>query len=90
VANHPDALKRAKQAAERRLRNRSDRTLLRNQIKKLREAIESGDAAAAKALLPETTGIIQHTAQKGVIHKRNAARRVSRLALAVNGMATKE
>ncbi|MFH1467888.1 MAG: 30S ribosomal protein S20 [Pseudomonadota bacterium] len=87
MANHKDALKRARQAEERRLVNRTYRTRLRGQIKKLRAAIEAGDAEAAKALLPETVSVIQHTATKGVIHKRNAARRVSRLAQAVNGMA---
>lgn len=87
MANHKDALKRARQAEERRLVNRTYRTRLRGQIKKLRAAIEAGDAEAAKALLPKTVSVIQHTATKGVIHKRNAARRVSRLAQAVNGMA---
>jgi small subunit ribosomal protein S20 len=87
VANHKDALKRARQADERRLVNRACRTRLRTQIKKLRAAIEEGDVETAKALLPETVGVIQHVATKGVIHKRNAARRVSRLAKAINGMA---
>jgi small subunit ribosomal protein S20 len=87
VANHKDALKRARQADERRIVNRAYRTRLRTQIKKLRAAIEDGDVETAKALLPETVGVIQHTATKGIIHKRNAARRVSRLAKAVNGMA---
>jgi small subunit ribosomal protein S20 len=84
VANHKDALKRARQSNERRLRNRHLRSRMRNQIKALRAAIETGDADKAQAMLPETVSIIQHVAQKGVIHKRNAARRVSRLAAAVN------
>lgn len=84
MANHKDAAKRARQAAERRQRNRSYRTRMRNQIKELRAAIDAGDAEQAKALLPETVSVIQHVAQKGIIHARNAARRVSRLAQAVN------
>ncbi len=84
MANHKDALKRARQANERRLRNRSYRSRMRNQIKQIRAAIDAGDAEKAQALLPETVSIIQHVAQKGIIHKRNAARRVSRLATAVN------
>jgi len=90
VANHKDCIKRARQSAERRLVNRSHRTHLRNQIKKLRDAIEEGDEQAARALLPETVSVIQSTAQRGVIHKRNAARRVSRMAQAVNAMKASE
>jgi len=86
VANHKDAIKRARQSSERRLRNRGYRTRMRNQIKKLRSAIEAGDVDTAKALLPDTVSIIQRVSQKGVIHKRNASRRVSRLTHAVNGM----
>jgi small subunit ribosomal protein S20 len=84
VANHKDALKRARQANERRLRNRHYRSRMRNHIKALRAAIDAGDAETARSLLPETVSVIQHVAQRGIIHKRNAARRVSRLAQAVN------
>lgn len=86
MANHKDAAKRARQAEERRIRNRSYRSRMRTQIKKLREAIDTGDLATAEALLPETVSVLQHTAQKGIIHPRNAARRVSRLAHAVNAL----
>jgi len=79
-------MKRARQARERRLRNRHYRTRMRNQIKALRTAIEAGDGETARSLLPATVSVIQRVAQKGVIHRRNAARRVSRLAKAVNGM----
>ncbi len=84
MANHKDALKRARQANERRLRNRHYRSRMRNHIKALRAAIDAGDAETARSLLPETVSVIQHVAQRGIIHKRNAARRVSRLAQAVN------
>ena len=86
LANHKSALKRARQSTERRLRNRHYRTVMRNHVKALRAAIDAADADAAKALLPTTVSMIQKVAQKGVIHKRNAARRVSRLTLAVNAI----
>ena len=86
MATHKDAMKRARQSQERRLRNRHYRTRMRNQIKTLREAIENGEGETARDLLPGTVSTIQRVAQKGVIHRRNAARRVSRLAKAVNGM----
>lgn len=86
MANHKDALKRNRQNIKRRMRNRHYRTMMRNRIKKLRALIEAGDKAAAEAALSETVSIIQRVAQKGIIHKRQAARRVSRLSHAVNGM----
>jgi len=86
VATHKDAIKRARQSDERRLRNRHYRSQMRKHIKGLRAAIDAGDADTARALLPGTVSVIQHVCQKGIIHKRNAARRVSRLANAVNGI----
>lgn len=79
MATHKDALKRIRQNVKRRARNRHYRSMMRNRIKALVEAIESGDVEAAKAKLPETVGMIQRVASKGIIHKRQADRRVSRL-----------
>jgi len=86
VANHKDAIKRNKQNQKARARNRHNRSLMRNRIKALREAVKSGDQAAAAEQLKLTVSTIQRVAQKGVIHRRQAARRVSRLAQAVNGL----
>ncbi len=83
MANHKDAIKRDKQNQKARLRNRHYRSLMRNRIKALREAVKSGDSQAAAEQLRKTVSVIQRVAQKGVIHKRQAARRVSRLAAAV-------
>lgn len=87
MANHKDAIKRDKQNQKARARNRHNRSLMRNRIKALREAVKSGDPAAAAEQLKLTVSTIQRVAQKGVIHRRQAARRVSRLAAAVNGIA---
>jgi small subunit ribosomal protein S20 len=86
MANHKSALKRIRQNVVRRTHNRQFRSSMRTEIKKLSVAIEAGDAAAAKAQLPATVSIIQRVAQKGIIHKKQAARRVSRLAGAVNAL----
>ena len=83
MANIASAIKRNRQNAKRRAHNRHYRSTMRTQIKKVREAIDAGDKDAAQALLPSTVGIIQRVAQKGIIHKRNAARRVSRLNKAI-------
>lgn len=79
MATHKDALKRIRQNVKRRARNRHYRSMMRNRIKALVDAIEAGDLEAAQAKLPETVGMIQRVASKGIIHKRQANRRVSRL-----------
>ncbi len=84
MANIASAIKRDRQNTKRRAYNRHYRSSMRTEIKKLRTAIESGDGDAAKAQLPITVAIIQRVAQKGIIHRKNAARRVSRLSKAVN------
>jgi small subunit ribosomal protein S20 len=73
------ARKRARQNVIRRTRNRSQRSALRTQIKKTLAAIESGDAKAATEELTRTTRHLDRAAQKGLIHKNQAARRKSRL-----------
>lgn len=84
MAHHKDAIKRIRTSQAARARNRANKSRMRGQIKTLRQAIESGDHAAATAALPATVSLLQVLARKGVIHRRNASRRVSRLALAVN------
>ena len=86
MANIASAIKRNRQNAKRRAHNRHYRSTMRNQIKNLRTAIEAGDADAAKSILPLAVASIQRVAQKGIIHKKNAARRVSRLSKAVNAL----
>ena len=86
MANNPSAIKRNRQAVERRLRNRSQRSRMRTAVKSLRQAIEAGDAAAARELLPEALRLVDLTAQKGAIHRNAAARTKSRLVLAVENL----
>jgi len=83
---HQDAFKRMRQNVKRRARNRSYRTQMRSEIKKLRTAVEAGDSQAAATQLPVTVSMIHRLAQKGIIHKKQAARRVSRLSQAVNAL----
>ncbi len=83
MANKASADKRARQALKRRARNRSYRSLLRGEIKKLRQAVDSGDAEAARSLLPSTLSTVDRIARHGVIHDNAAARTKSRLSRAV-------
>jgi small subunit ribosomal protein S20 len=80
MANTKSAEKRNRQNEKARERNRAHRSALRTAIKKLRSALTSGDAGQAKELLPATLGLIDKTAQKGVIHDNTASRYKSRLA----------
>ncbi len=86
MANTKSAQKRMRQTPKRRERNRTHRSTMRTAVKKLRRAVSDGDAERARELLPETLGIVDATAQKGVIHGNTAARTKSRLTRAVNGL----
>ncbi|MBI4804139.1 MAG: 30S ribosomal protein S20 [Desulfovibrio sp.] len=84
MANHKSALKRHRQSLVARARNRSAKTQVKNVIKAVRAAIEQKDAAAAAAALKEATAVLDSVASKKIIHWKTAARKVSRLNLAVN------
>jgi small subunit ribosomal protein S20 len=79
VAHHKSAIKRIKQNEKRRLRNKHVRSTLRTFIKRVREAVASKDSGAAKEALSAAIPVIDKAASKGVIHKANASRNVSRL-----------
>lgn len=87
MANTDSAEKRNRQALKRRDRNRQHRSSFRTAVKKLRAAVDAGDQAQATQLLQQTLGIVDATAQKGVIHANAAARTKSRLTKAVNALA---
>ena len=84
MANHSDAMKRIRQNETRRTRNRHYKSMMRTKTKQLRAAISSGDTETATAMFPQTVSLINRLASKGIIHKNQAARRVSRLQLLWN------
>ena len=84
MAHHKSALKRIKQNKKKNARNKHVRSTLKTVIKRVREAVEGKDLAAAKDALAAAIPVIDKTATKGVIHKTNAARNVSRLTKLVN------
>jgi len=85
LANHKSAIKRAKQNEVRRLRNRARRTRMKNVIKSLEEALRTNPELAQERLR-DAISTIDRTAQKGVIHRKKAARKISRLASRVNAI----
>lgn len=84
MASHKSAWKRYLQSEKRRTRNRTARSALKTQVKKARAEIETGRSSAVAGEVKAAVSAIQHAASKGVMHKRTAARRVSRLMKAAN------
>lgn len=87
MANHKSAEKRVRQNAKRNEINRSNRSKLRTQIKKLRIALADSDKAESNELLNPTISVIDRAVNKGVIHRNTAARYKSRLTRHVNELA---
>jgi len=79
MANTSSARKATRQIARRTAVNKSRRSQLRTAVVKIEEAIASGDRARALAALKDAEPEIMRAAQKGVIHKNAASRKVSRL-----------
>ena len=87
MANSAQARKRARQSVQRNKHNSCLRSMLRTSIKRVRQAIEAGDKAAATEIFQKATGVIDRVADKNIIHKNKAARHKSRLAAAVKALA---
>jgi small subunit ribosomal protein S20 len=84
VANIRSQIKRNRQAAKRRLRNKSVRSALKTARKKVRLALGEGDLETALARAREASRAYDKAASKGILHTRAAARYKSRLARQVN------
>lgn len=84
MAHTKSALKRIRSSERKRLRNRRVRSATRTQIKKARRLIEAGQLEEALEATRKAVSLLDKAAEKGVIHKRNAARRKSRLMRALN------
>jgi small subunit ribosomal protein S20 len=80
MANTKSAKKAARQTVRRTLVNRARRSRLRTAVRKVEEAITSGDRSLALAAMAEAEPIIIRSAQKNVVHRNAAQRKVSRLA----------
>jgi small subunit ribosomal protein S20 len=86
MATHKSALKRSKQSKEKRLRNRNVKSHLKTTMKAVSVAIDEKDLQKAQEVLSQVTPVINKAASKGVIHKKNAARKISRLTRKVNAL----
>mgnify|MGYP000498268392 CR=1 FL=1 len=86
MANSPTAKKRVRQIERRTAVNTARRSRIKTFIRKVEEAITSGDDAAAKQALQAAQPEIMRAANKGVIHKNLASRKISRLAARVKAV----
>ena len=87
MANIKQQKKRVLTNEKRRMRNKSVRSATRTEIRKFREAVESGDKAAAEAQLRVASRKLDKAVTKGVYHRNSAANKKSRMAKAFNKMA---
>ena len=88
MANIKSQIKRNKQNEKRRLRNRYFRGRARSFVKKANLAIEEGELEEAQQATLEAVRSLDKAAEKGVLHKNNAARRKSRLMKRLNSLSS--
>ena len=89
MANSPQSKKRARQAEARYAINKARRSRIRTYLRKVEEAIASGDQAAAADALKNAQPELDRGVSKGVLHKNTVARKMSRLAARVKAVAAK-
>jgi small subunit ribosomal protein S20 len=89
MANIKSQIKRNRQNAKRQERNKAVRTALKTSTKKVRSAVSSGDTEAVERAR-EAAQALDKAASRGIVHKRTAARRKSRLARAANATIASE
>lgn len=86
MANSPQAKKRARQAERRTAVNKARRSRIRTFLRKVEEAIASGDAAKAAEALKSAQPEVMRGVTKGVLHKNTASRKISRLSRRVKAL----
>jgi small subunit ribosomal protein S20 len=86
MANTPSAKKAVRKIERRTAVNKSRRSQMRTYVRKVEEAIASGDPNAAKNALRAAEPLVMRAAQKGIVHKNTASRKVSRLSARVKAL----
>ena len=87
MANTSSAKKAARKMIRRTEINKNRRTRLKSEVRAVEEAIASGDAGKAAAALKAAQPLLMRTAQKGIVSKKTASRKVSRLTKRVKALA---
>lgn len=86
---HRDAIKKTRQDIRKRERNRTIISTVRTSAKKVLKAIEEKNKEEAKSALLEMTSLMDSAASKGVIHHNTAGRKISRMTVKINQLASK-
>ena len=86
MATHKSAEKRHRQSEKRRTRNHALKSRLRTLVKRVLVAVDQKDAATAHTELVVAARALDKAVTKGVLHRNNASRRLSRLTLRVNAL----
>jgi small subunit ribosomal protein S20 len=86
MANTKSAKKATRKIAQRTEVNKARRSRMRSHVRVVEEAIVAGDKPAAEAAFKQAEPLLVRTGQYGIIHKRAAARKVSRLSARVKAM----
>lgn len=86
VKKNLSALKRARQAEKRNIRNRIERTKIRSAVKAVESAVKENNKETSEAALKKAVKTITSSVPKGVLHKNNASRKVSTLVKKVNSV----
>ncbi len=86
MANSPQSKKRARQAERKTAVNKARRSRIRTFLRKVEEAIASGEKSAAEAALRAAQPELMRGVTKGVLHKNTASRKMSRLASRVKAL----
>lgn len=87
MANHASAKKRIRQTKTRTVVNRTRLSKIRTFVRKVEEAIASGDQPAAQNAFKDVQPLIMRGAQKGIMHSNTASRKLSRLSRRIKAMA---
>ena len=86
MATHPSAEKRDRQNKKHKIRNTAVKSKTKTEIKKVLAAVEELDRESSEKALKSAITVIKKAASKGVYHKNNASRKVSRLTKKVNAV----
>jgi len=89
MAIHKSAKKRIRRTTRHTAYNKARVSGMRTSIRKVEEAIAAGDAKAAQEALKAAQPKIAKTAHKGMIHKKNASRKISRLSAQIKNIKKK-
>ncbi len=87
MANTKSAQKAVRKIARRTAVNKSRRSQMRTYVRKVEEALEAKDPVGAEVALKDATPLLARAAQKGIIHRNAASRKISRLTKAMKALA---